>query len=79
VNGSNTAMTLFTSNTTFTHKDLKAGSYTYQVEDAKQCKIQLTAQIEQNPELKVIVGADTTLSLGDSILLVADIIGLIQK
>jgi gliding motility-associated-like protein len=63
------------SNMSFTHKDLKAGTYTYQIEDAKQCKIQLTAQIEQNPELKLIVRADTTLSLGDSILLVADIQG----
>jgi gliding motility-associated-like protein len=66
-------------NRTFTHKDLKAGRYSYQIEDGKQCKVQLMAQIEQNPELKLVVRADTTLSLGDSILLVADIQGATSR
>ncbi len=58
---------VFTGKNTFSN--LCAGSYHLSIQDANGCKKDTTFSINQNRQLSVSLGQDTTLLLGDSILL----------
>ncbi len=48
---------------------LGAGAYNFQVRDANGCLASTTAMLGQPPQIQVTVGLDTTLILGDSLLI----------